>query len=209
MEYSSFFNDIENDRLYDMEDFAEYFKDFLSTGVYHQDNVPALRVVTTSGLSTKLEPGKAFIEGYRYKNTEDITFTHEKADTTNPRIDRIVLRLDRTMSGRNVKSFIKKGTPATNPTPPTLQRDNFIYEISLAQVRINAGTTSITSITDERFDKNVAGLVSSLISVPLEEFQRQWDAWFTGRQNDVGVRLTTGSTEPTNVVAGDVWFKTI
>ena len=223
----SFFNSVNGDRRYDMEQFATYFKQFLSNGIYHTNNVPTLRVSHVSGMQTKLEPGSAYIEGFMYRNTEDIIFTHEAADPTNTRIDRIVLRLDRSLNARYIKAFVKKGTPATNPQPPALQRDDIVYEISLAQVRIEAEKTTISSVTDERLDPNVAGLVSSLITVPTEQFldewnawmaemnekkedyQVAWESWFNGIQNQIWARLLTGSVEPSNAIAGDIWLKTV
>nr|WP_309101686.1 hypothetical protein [Fredinandcohnia onubensis] len=208
-EESSFFNSVNGDRKYDMEAFATYFKQFLSSGLYHKNNEPSLRVTHQTGLTTSLEPGSAFLEGFMYRNTDNLLFTHDAPDATNPRIDRIVLRLDRNMSARWVRAFIKKGTPTTNPVPPTLQRDDLIYEISLAQARINPGVFNIASVIDERFDENVAGLVSSLITIPTSDFHRQWNEWFTGIQNQIGARLLFGSTEPSGAIAGDVWFKNL
>lgn len=227
MEESSFFNSVDGDRQYDMEQFALYFKQFLSTGIYHTDNVPALKVSTVAGLTSKIEPGSAYIEGFMYSNTEDITFTHEAANPTNPRIDRIVIRLDRSLNKRSVNAVVKKGTAATTPQPPALQRDDIVYEISVAQVRVNAGSTVINSITDERLNTSVAGLVSSLITVPTDQFvaewttwmdgmnqqkatyQQSWETWFATRQNDIGAKVTTGSTEPSGIAAGDIWIKSL
>jgi len=209
MEQSYFFNDVNGDREYGMEDFALYFRKFLSSGVYHQDNQPELRVTTGAGLTTILETGSAFIEGYMYQNTEDITQTHNAADMTNPRIDRVVLRLDRNVNAREIKAVIKNGIPATNPVPPTLQRDDFIYEVSLAQVLINAGSTTINSITDERYDSSVCGFVSSLITIPTDDFKRQFDEWFLGIQNQIGARLLYSIEEPIEPIAGDIWLKTV
>lgn len=208
-EESSFFNSVNGDRRYDMEQFALYFKQFLSSGLYHTDNKPGLLVSLISELQTKLEPGSAYLEGFMYRNTADITFTHDVADVTNPRIDRIILRLDRNMNTRNIKAFVKKGTPATSPQPPSLQRDSIVYEISLAQVRIDAGKTTITSIKDERLNQDAAGLVSSLITIPTEQFQAAWDNWFNGIKNQIGARLLYGSNEPAGAVAGDVWLKNV
>lgn len=192
-----------------MEQFALYFKQFLSSGIYHTDKVPALQVHALTGLQTKLDPGSAYIEGFMYNNTDPITFTHDTADITNPRIDRIVLRLDKNVNSRFIKAFIKSGSASATPQPPDLERDDVIYEISLAQVKIDAGALEITSITDERLNSKVAGLVSSLISIPTEQFQKQWDDWFTSRQNATGVKVTTGSVEPIGIAAGDIWFKNI
>src|SRR5690554_5327433 len=121
-EESSFFNDVNGDREYDMEEFAKYFKQFLSTGVYHTDNVPALLVSHVGGLQTSLDAGSAYIEGFMYLNTAEILFDHDVGNATNPRIDRVVLRLDRNVSVRAINAVVKKGTPATSPQPPTLTR---------------------------------------------------------------------------------------
>jgi hypothetical protein len=233
-EESSFFNSVNGDRKYDMEQFATYFKQFLSTGVFHKDKIPRLKVTKESGLQTVLEPGSSYMEGFMYRNTADITFTHDAADATNPRIDRIVLRLDRGVNVRSITAQVKKGTPATNPVPPSLQRDDIVYEISLAQVKINAGATTIASVTDERFDPSVAGLVSSLITIPTEDFQQQWDtffndisaeanrnmadnqaeweSWFSGVQEGNpamgGMTFYTGIEPPTNPVVNDRWLDT-
>ncbi|MFS1513624.1 hypothetical protein VQL36_14460 [Chengkuizengella sp. SCS-71B] len=208
-EKSSFFNSVNGDRQYDMEQFALYFKQFLSTGLYHQNNQPSLEITHVADLQTKLEIGSAYLEGFMYENTAELLFTHDDADVTNPRIDRIVLKLDRDVNVRDIKAVLKKGIPATSPEPPSLQRDDIIYEISLAQVRINTGETTIHSIIDERFDEDVCGLVSSLITVPIEEFQRQWNEWFNGIQNDIGVRILIGDNEPQEVITGDIWLKNI
>jgi hypothetical protein len=233
-EESSFFNSVNGDRQYDMEQFATYFKQFLSTGIFHKDNVPYLKVKKGAGLQTILETGSAYVEGFMYRNTEEITFSHDAADATNPRIDRIILRLDRGVNARNIKAMIKKGTPATNPLPPALQRDDIVYELSLAQARINAGSTSISTLTDERLNESVAGLVNSLITIPTDEFQQQWnsyfngvveetnqniednqaewDNWFSGIQEGNpamgGMKISVNSTEPTSPVLNDIWIDT-
>lgn len=213
-----------------MEAFATYFKQFLSNGLYHTNNVPALLVSHVSGLQTKVAAGSAYLEGFMYQNTSDLTLTHDAADATNPRIDRIVLKLDRGVNVRAIKAVIKKGTPATTPQPPTLQRDNVVYEISLAQVRINNGSTTINSVTDERLDPTVAGLVSSLITVPTDGFLRDWNTfmaqsqalkatfqqdwlnWFSGIQvqNPAmgGMTIKVGNTVPTSPSMNDIWIDT-
>lgn len=229
-EESSFFNDVNGDREYDMEAFATYFKQFLSSGLYHTNNVPALLVSKGTGLQTSMDMGSAYIEGFMYRNTEAITFLHEDADATNPRIDRIILRLDRNVNVRAINAMIKKGTPATNPQPPALTRNDVVYEISLAQVRVNAGATTIASIKDERLDPNVAGLVSSLITVPTEQFinewnswmadmnqrkenyQQEWETWFQGIQvqNPAmgGMLISLGRNAPSSPTLNDIWIDT-
>lgn len=208
----SFFNSVSGDREYTAEQFTTYFKQFLTSGLYHKNNVPSLKVTIASGLQTNLEAGSAYLEGYMYKNTDNLLLTHAAADATNPRIDRVVIRLDRTVGSRFVKAFVKAGTPASSPLPPALTRNNDIYEISLSQVRVNAGATTIASVKDERLDVAVAGLVSSLITVPTDEFEAEWRAWFDTikTQNPAygGMTIYIQTTEPSNPKDKDIWIDT-
>lgn len=183
----SFFNSVNGDREYEADEFAKYFRQILTSGLFYEKGSPALKISQVSGLKTKVEPGSAMLEGYFYRNTSDLELIHPAADATNPRIDRVVIRLDRSVASRYVKAFIKKGTPAPTPTPPALQRDSIIYEISLAQVRINAGAASISSITDERFDYSVAGVIKAA---------------------NLSQTVTVSDTAPVAPRPGDLWIDT-
>lgn len=187
--YKMFDSTEEDERWYMASDFAEYFGNVLSSGLLHTNNVPALRVSVGDGLTTRLSTGKALIKGFSYQNTTVLTFEHAIPNVSKSRIDRIVLRLDLRSENRYIKAFVKQGEETTNPIAPTLQRDNYIYEISLAQVRVTSGDKAINPLyfIDERFNEDLCGLVSSLISVPTSEFQAQWDYWFSAQK---GVYVT-------------------
>src|SRR5690606_18335622 len=115
--------------------------------------------VTTDGSSmqTTIGTGVAFIRGRYAENTSPRAHTHDTETVGVDRIDRIVIRLDLRPEARHVESFVKKGVASSNPVPPALQRDENVYEISLAQVRIRGGQTFISpsDITDERGDENI------------------------------------------------------
>ncbi|QRG66928.1 hypothetical protein [Brevibacillus choshinensis] len=183
----SFFNSVDGDREYEADEFAKFFRQFLTSGLFYTNGLPALKVSHVSGLKTKVEAGSALLEGYQYRNTSDLELTHAAADITNPRIDRVVIRLDRSVASRYVKVFVKKGTPATNPAPPALQRDQIIFEVSLAQVRINAGSAAISTVSDERFDLTVAGVVTA---------------------KNLTSTVYVSDTEPVAPKAGDIWVDT-
>lgn len=187
--YKMFDSTEEDERWYMASDFAEYFGNVLSSGLLHTNNVPALRVSVGDGLTTRLSTGKALIKGFSYQNTTVLTFEHAIPNVSKSRIDRIVLRLDLRSENRYIKAFVKQGEEAANPVAPTLQRDNYIHEISLAQVKIVSGDKAINPLyfIDERFNEDLCGLVSSLISVPTSEFQAQWDYWFSAQK---GVYVT-------------------
>lgn len=187
MESYKFFNSAAGDpRTYQASDFAEYFASVLSTGLLHENLTPQLAVKASgTDLRTYVEPGEAIMKGHLYQNTENLYLTHSTANATMDRIDRVVLRLDERNEARFIKLFVVEGTPSTTPQAPALTRNSSVYELSLAQVRIRANTSTINpaDVTDERLNSNVAGLVHSLISANI------------GRAADIAVE------DPDNVFA--------
>jgi hypothetical protein len=182
LERSLFFNSAPGDeRTYQASDFASYFGNVLSTGLLHTDEIPALEVKCEgTDLRTYVEPGKAIMQGYAYENTSNLYLDHALPEATLDRIDRIVLRLDKRNQSRFIKLFVVQGVADDNPVPPALTRDEFIHEISLAQIRVRANTSTLSpaDLVDERLDENLCGLVYSLISIPTSQFQAEWDNWF-------------------------------
>lgn len=185
-EVFKFFNSAPGDlREYYASDFAEYFGSVLSAGLLLDENEEyGLQVTFDSGLDVKVSTGKALIKGYSYWNTSDLTLTHSLPEATLDRIDRVVLRLDLKNAARSIKAFVKEGVASANPEAPNLQRDQYVYELSLAQVRLRANTASIveSDITDERALEDLCGIVQSLITVPTSVFQQQFNAWFDSQK---------------------------
>lgn len=212
-EIFKFFNSAPGDeRWHYASDFADYFGSVLSDGILHTDKQTdlGLRVrVVPNTLTTKVAAGKAIIKGYAYENTTELILKHDIPEPTLKRIDRIVLRLDLSNSSRYVKLFVKKGASATSPIAPTLQRDQYIHELSLAQVLVRENTTQLieTDLKDERMIESLCGLVSSIISVPTTQFQEQWDKWFESVKNegfapyaDTGFKQNLKTTDKTTIV---------
>lgn len=202
-----FFDSIEgtDERYYTADEFAEYFRLFIRDGIFNGgENLN----VGTAGvdLKTYIKPGYAWIGGYLYKiDTENLYLGHDTPDPALDRIDRIVIRLDKSLESRYVKAFILKGIPAASPVAPELTRTDNLYEISLAQVNILAGKSFIEAyqITDERLNNVVCGLVTHLFdqvntteiydrfqawmdektAEPNGDFYQQWLDWFSELQD--------------------------
>lgn len=198
-EHFRFFNSTEGDiREYQASEFAEYFSKFLSDGIYTENELMGLKVSTVSGFNIKISPGYAFIRGYLYKNDADISFALDSSDTVLDRIDRIVLKLD--IVNRMMNIQLKKGAMGSNPTPPTLVDNASIKELPIAQIRINKNTTT-GIITDERIP------VYSMIEIPYQDMVAEFNTWFEARKQSVGIEVYTGTIEPPNMTAGDMWLK--
>lgn len=120
------------------------------------------------GMSVLIEPGDLKIGyqnyGYTAWNDADEAVTISTADGSNPRIDRIVAYIDRVMSpspsNSNNPGMLKfmtvAGTPAGSPVAANDATVNSAVSnnpwCELAQVRVNAGVTTIdnSKITDKR-----------------------------------------------------------
>ncbi|MBQ1575104.1 MAG: hypothetical protein IIZ78_28575, partial [Clostridiales bacterium] len=187
-----FFNSVSGDRKYNADDISNYFLKLISDGVFATP-ATCMQVVESSGMNVNVSAGWAFLRCKWINNTTYESLTIEPSDLVLNRIDRVVLRLDPSVSSRNITIAVKKGTAAATPEPPELTRiSDGIYELSLAQIAVNAGATAITQaeITDERPDADVCGYVAGLIDQIdaanlFAQFQSAFDQWFETVQTTV------------------------
>ncbi len=173
---------------YTQEEIEEFYKTFNTNGVF-AGQYQALEVIEKDppDMAVVVQKGKAFVEGFWY--FEDATagalYAIDTAHVSNPRIDRIVLRLTKdAVPHGNIEVVVLKGTPGVTPAPPELTQNNSVWEISLAQVYVGAGVTSINdgNITDERemVESTVAAPPMRMIFVQEEEPTEfsDYDLWF-------------------------------
>ena len=169
---------MEDDRLYEAEIFRKYFAKFLSNGVYfgHYKNYGenSMKVSLDNGLTVKVNKGCGIINGADYELENDTLFVLERPATAE-RKDRVVIRVDDTLAIRETQLYIKEGN---GTIPATLQRDNNIYEICIAEVTVKS-TSNLTEadIVDTRLDKNLCGIVNSLITIDGEELYQRFKSY--------------------------------
>lgn len=187
MERCSFFNAELNgetyDRVYLAEDFARYFSSFIGNGVFPNPATGLQVIADNKSMNVIIKPGKAWINGYFYENTDDLTLQVSVADGVLNRIDRVVLRLD--FLNREIKTYVKQGNFASVPAVSALTRSSDVYELALAEIKINKGTIKIdqASITDLRFNKELCGVVKGTIEEIdttdlFVKFEQGYEAWF-------------------------------
>lgn len=146
---------------YHQPDFAKLMLDSIGNG-YVRDIGNELEVVaaTPYNMTVEVRTGRGYIQGYSF-DVEDTIYSVPiaAADPDNPRIDRIVARLSVTQN-RNITLIDLQGVPSASPEPPELTRDTETYDISLAQVLVEAGASSVPSanIADERLNFSVCGI---------------------------------------------------
>lgn len=114
------------------------------------------KVSASTGMQITVAAGSGFARGVYFESTSSSALTVAAADPTNPRIDRVIIRVD--LGANNAQLMILQGTPAASPTPPSVTRNTTVWDIYLAQVYVPAGATQIiaSNITDER-DPSIGG----------------------------------------------------
>jgi hypothetical protein len=105
----------------------------------------------SSGRQVFVRSGRAGVRGHFYDNDADVALAIGANTSGNPRIDRVVLRLD--PSADSAVLAVRQGTAAAVPSAPTLTTtDTGTYEVTLAQVYVANGAAVIAAgnVTDER-----------------------------------------------------------
>lgn len=184
---------MDDERNYSADQFAEYFRQVISTGILNGGE--NLQVVCDgSDMSIQITPGYAWVEGYLYKvDMEPLALTLATAHPELDRVDRIVIRLDKSLENRYIRAFVLHGIPSASPAAPPIMRNKNIFEISLAQILVKAGKSFIAqeNITDERFDVNVCGLAHSLIGADTTEIFIQFSDYLDRYRKEKDLEYTT------------------
>lgn len=182
------------DRASNSEDLARWFASFFTNGIFANNAF----AVTVNGLTVSVASGDCLING-RYGYEPDKRSFSIGGGSSQPRIDSVVLRLDMSLNGRKIDLHIKTGAPASSPVAPSLTRDNLTWELGLANIRIDAGSTSVnqSSVTDTRLDSSRCGIVAQAMkTIPM-------DTYYTQVQADLA------EFKATEQAAFDAWFRSV
>jgi hypothetical protein len=168
--WGGFFNSTAGDRQYNASTLRNYMKKVIGDGVLALiDNECKVTESDTPAKTVKVNTGFAAIQGGMYQVDAAETLTIDDNSAGNPRIDRVVARIDYT--NRKIEMAVLKGTAAASPSVPSLTRDASKYELALAQVAVANGFTTIVNanITDERGDESLCGFAKSLGQQTFED----------------------------------------
>lgn len=174
------------DRAITSEMERNFYKQIYTNGVLMNVS-SALQVVAKTGMTINVKPGACIIEGANGIETNTRSFTLEDANSSLPRIDRVVARMDLATSFRSVEIYVKTGSTAMTPEAPSLTRESNYYEIALADIRVAARATEITQsvITDQRLNTAVCGAVVPAFPTSIDtksiftQFQAALDEYMT------------------------------
>ena len=180
------FDEVTGDPIYDRaissQPLRELIRDLFSTGVMPNPSNNLQVSAGTDGMTIQVQAGYAVVDGGLCHETEVRTLEVTASDNTYDRIDTVVLRWNENVDVRTADLYIVAGTPSANPVRPTLQRDNSIYEIGLADVFVTKRVATITNdkITDTRYETERCGIVSSVSEWDTTTIYQQIQAELAG-----------------------------
>lgn len=179
----SFFNSKDHDRVYNTRHWADYFFPLFKSGVFNGN----LQVVENGGMTVKIKPGYAWIDGYGYHLTDGLVVDLETASGNMNRADSIVIRLD--LTNRWIKAFCKTGNYYTGAgVPPAPEITATIHEIVISHISIAAGVTEITQdmIADTRMDGDICGWVCGAVDqIDFSQIKAQFDTFFANYEEEI------------------------
>jgi hypothetical protein len=203
---SGMFTSVNGDRKYTSTFFAEYFASFIGNGIFPNPSTNT-QVVADGGMGVTVQQGKAWIDGYILYVDNPQSLTLDTGDSLLPRIDKIVIRLDKI--NREIVLAVKKGTPATNPTAPNLQRDGDMHELGIANIRVDKATSVInqSDITDLRLNSNECGIVRGTVEeIDTTTLFNQYQSWIAQKKAEYDADLINYAN--TKQSEWDSWYDT-
>lgn len=196
------------DREYSAAVFAHYFSLLVKNGVF-PDPSTGMQVKASSSpdMHVSVQPGSGWVNGYYITVPENgpEVLTVPTANPSLSRIDSVIMGLN--YVEREIQLYIKSGAVSASPSVVSLQRDNDLYEMELAQITVAAGVASISqaNITDMRQNTSRCGIVKGTIDqIDTTDLFAQYDdafqTWFADIQAQLSGDVATNLQNQINTL---------
>lgn len=208
---SGFYDAVNSDRTYSADDMNRPYKRVVSNGVFatpQGTKSTDLQVVSANnGMQIIVKKGEGIFADKWFENPAAINITVPANTSTVPRIDSVIVQVDKRTSGRVGNIVYRTGTPSVNPVAPSINTVSNVIEYRLANVRVETGTTAITTamITDRRGSSDCPWVTSLIYQVDTsvlydqwaaayEEYfeaeKEMWDDWYSHLTEDLDVSMS-------------------
>lgn len=196
------------DREYSAAVFAHYFSLLVKNGVF-PDPSTGMQVKASSSpdMHVSVQPGSGWVNGYYITVPENgpEALTVPTANPSLSRIDSVIMGLN--YVEREIQLYIKSGAVSASPSAVSLQRDNDLYEMELAQITVAAGVASISqsNITDMRQNTSRCGIVKGTIDQIdttdlFAQYNDAFQTWFADIQAQLSGDVATNLQNQINTL---------
>lgn len=187
---AGFFNAINEDRAYSADDMNRPYRRLISNGIFATPKGTAsddLQVLAAdNGMNIIVSKGDAIIGDKWFENPSDLTITVSQNSEVLTRIDSIIAQVDRTQAGRAGSIVYRQGSASSNPVHPTINEDEDIFEMRIADIRISPSCVKVTQdlITDCRGSDECPWITSLIYQVDTSTLYAQWQAAYQKYYDD-------------------------
>lgn len=184
-----FFNSLNRDRLYNASHFGHCFDGIILDGILASIG-DCFKVSATSGMTITVAAGKAWYLSSWLENDALLPMTHDESDVVLSRIDAVVLEFDTTDATRWNDIKIIKGESSSVPVRPALISNNYVRQVPLAYIAIDANASEITqaditNVIGTTECPFVTGILQTIsIDKLLGQWQRELDEFIAGEEDD-------------------------
>lgn len=196
------------DREYNADVFAHYFSLLVKNGVFPDPSTGMqVKASTNPDMHVTVQPGSGWINGYYITVPDDApeVLTVPTANPSLSRIDSVIMGLN--FVDREIQLYIKSGAVSASPSAVSLQRDNDLYEMELAQITVAAGVASISqaNITDMRQNTSRCGIVKGTIDQIdttdlFAQYNDAFQTWFADIQAQLSGDVATNLQNQINTL---------
>lgn len=137
-----FYNSKEGDRRYDAIQMSSIFDGIIQDGILQHVGT-AMVVKESEAMIINVGVGRAWFNHTWTLNDALLPLVVPQSEILLNRYDAVVLEVDSREAVRANDIKIIKGTPASNPTKPTMVKTNDRWQYPLAYIYVGAGVTSI------------------------------------------------------------------
>lgn len=176
-----FFDAVDGDRTYSADQMNNPYKRLISNGVFATpQGTPStdLQVSGTGSMAVTVAVGQGIFADKWFNNPTILTITVPSNTGIVPRMDSVLVQVDKRQSGRVGNIVYRTGSPSSNPTPPSINQVENVTEYRLANVYVAAGANAINNdaITDMRGSSSCPWVTSLVYQVDTSVLFQQWQA---------------------------------
>lgn len=137
-----FYNSKNHDRMYDARQFCSIFDGIINDGVFESIG-KQLTVKLKQNRTVLVQEGRAWFNHTWNDNDTPYELTIDNPDALYTRWDAVVLEVNTDDMVRANGLKVIKGTPASNPSKPTMKKTTSQFQYPLAYIRVIPGKTKL------------------------------------------------------------------
>lgn len=192
-----FYNSKNHDRKYDARQFSSIFDGIIADGVFESIG-KSLTVKLKQNRTVLVQEGRAWFNHTWSDNDTPYELTIDNPDVLYTRWDAVVIEINTDDMVRANALKVVKGTPASNPSKPTMKKTTSLFQYPLAYIQVVPGKTTL----DGSDIQNVVGSPECPFVKPVTKVATLSDV-YAQYESQYQESITKKTTEFEN------WFRTI